>query len=59
MSRYELDSRSHVKVHIPAGESLRITLGAGAAVLYRVAIILICFAIDYKYGGGASQYGGD
>ena len=52
MSRYELDSRSHVKVHIPAGESLRITLGAGAAVLYRIAIILICFAIDYKYGGG-------
>jgi hypothetical protein len=59
VSLYELGSRSHVKDHIPAGKGLRITLSAGAAVLYRVAIVLICFAIDYRYGGGASQYGGD
>jgi hypothetical protein len=59
VSLYALDSRSHVKDHIPAGKSLRITLGAGVLVLYRVAVVLICFAIDYKYGGGASQYGGD
>ena len=52
MSLYALDSRSHVKDHIPAGKSLRITLGAGVLVLYRVAVVLICFAIDYKYGGG-------
>ena len=59
MSAYKLNSRAKVRDHIPAGKSLRITLGAGVLVLYRVAVVLICFAIDYKYGGGASQYGGD
>ena len=50
MTRYVLDSRSHVRDRIPLRESAWITFQAGILVLFRAGLLLVALYLLSKYG---------